>query len=148
MESDNSAYKRLSHDAEWAGRHPQLDTSLTEAIRAPVVDERFDERVWALIRADESEALAAQKMVRMRLGTPWWLDSLNVIAIGATAVVIALAFIAVASDPVAESAAVALAVVEQPPESVRSFALMASAAALWLGLRQSPFVRALVRVWL
>jgi hypothetical protein len=146
MEADNSTAKRVSPDAEWPSRHARLDTSLTAAIRAPVVDERFDERVWALIRADEARVLAMRTLPRTKLGTPWWLDSLNVIAIAATAVAIALAL--GASRPFAEAAAVVLALAEQPSEPVRFFALVASAVALWFGLRQVPFVRALVRAWL
>lgn len=147
MEADNPASRRASHDAEWTARHSRLDMSLTKAIRAPVVDGRFDAEVWALIRADEAEALALQRTLRTRLGTPWWLDSLNVIAVATTAVVVALALSAVASRPVAESATAALAFIEQPSESVRAFALIASAAALWFGLRQVPFVRTVVRAW-
>lgn len=118
----------------------RLDRSLGAAIRAPVVDERFDEQVWARIRADEAAALATQRLLRMRLGTPWWLAALNVIAMAAVAVTIAVAL--GASRPVAESAAVVLALAEQPPESVRSVALLVAAAALWFGLRRAPFLRA------
>lgn len=146
MEADNSTAKRLSPDAEWPARHARLDTSLTVAIRAPVVNERFDEQVWALIRADEARVLAMPTLPRTKLGTPWWLDSLNVIAIAATAVAIALALRA--SGPLAEAVAVARTLAEQSSEPVRLFALVASAAALWLGLRQVPSVRALVRAWL
>jgi hypothetical protein len=146
MEADDPAAKLASHDANWTARHSRLDTSLTAAIRAPTVDESFDEQVWALIRSDEAKALAMRKMLRAKLGTPWWLDFLNVIAIAATGVAIALAL--GASRPAAEAAAMTLAFMEQSPESVRFFALVASAAALWLGLWQVPSVRALVRAWL
>jgi hypothetical protein len=146
MDADNSAARLAPHDADWRGRHSQLDAALTAAIRAPAVDERFDEQVWALIRADEAEALAMQDLLRMRLGAPWWLDSLNVIAIAVTVVGVALAL--GASRPAAEAVAVASAFLEQPSESVRAVTLAAAAAALWLGLRQVPLVRALVRAWL
>jgi hypothetical protein len=122
--------------------------SLTAAIRTTVVDERFDEQVWTLIRAAEAEALAMQRILRMRLGTPWWLDTLNLIAIAATTVAVAVALGAVAARFLAESAAVALAFVEQPSDSIRLVALIASAAALWFGLRHAPFARAFGRAWL
>jgi hypothetical protein len=146
MEVDERAAKRAAHDADWTARHSSLDASLIAAIRAPAVDERFDQQVWALIRADEAEALAMRDMLSTRLGTPWWLDSLNVVAIAATAAAIAVAL--GASRPLADVTAVAFALREQPSESVRAFTLVASAAALWLGLRQVPYVRALVRAWL
>jgi hypothetical protein len=146
MEVENPDQRRTAHEAEWASRYSQLDAALAAATRAPAVDERFDQHVWSLVRADEAKALATQRMLRARLGAPWWLDSLNVVAIAATAAAVALALRA--SRPVVESAVVAFAYFEQPPESVRVLALVAGAAALWFGLRQVPFVRAFVRAWL
>jgi hypothetical protein len=146
MEADDLTSNRIPPDAQWSAHHARLDTSLMAAIRPPVVDGRFDEQVWALIRADEAKALATRALLPTKVGTPWWLDLLNVVAIAVTAVTVVLAL--GASRPAAETAAVALALVEQPSESGRLFALVASAAALWLGLRQVPFVRALVRAWL
>jgi hypothetical protein len=146
MEANNSTSERITPHAEWSAHHARLDTSLIAAIRAPVVDEHFDDQVWALIRADEPKVLALRAMLRTKLGTPWWLDLLNVIAITVTAVAVVLAL--GASRPAAETVAVALALVEQPSEPVRFLALVASVSALWFGLRQVPFVRALVRAWL
>lgn len=83
--------------------------------------------------------------LREKLSAPWWLDCLNVITIAVTGVTIALALGASESGPVVEAAAAAMAFFEQPPDSARSFALIASAAALWFGLRHVPFVRAFVQ---
>lgn len=149
METDNVTSILVSHDAEWLVRHPRLDAALAAAIRTPVADERFAERVWALVRADEARALAMQQVLRTRLGTPWWLASLNVIAIAVTTAAVALALSAVAAaGPLAELAAVGRAFVEQPPDSMRLVTLLASVAALWIGLRLAPVARAFGSPWL
>lgn len=142
MDAESSASRGTDHDGEWTCRHPQLDRALIGAARAPAVDERFDEQVWALIRADEAVAAARQPT---KLGATWWLDWLSVIAVAVTAVAIAVAARSAASRPVAEAAAAAIGFAEQPPDSVRSLALIASVAALWFGLRHVPFVRTIVR---
>ena len=92
--------------------------------------------------------MAMQQVLRMRLGTPWWLASLNVIAIAVTTVAVALAFGAVAAGPLAESAIAKLAFADLPSDSVRVVTLLASAAALWFGLRLVPFARAFGSAWL
>jgi hypothetical protein len=148
MEADNVTSITESHDAEWLARHPRLDASLTVAIRAPVADERFAEQVRARIRAHEAEAMAMQQVLRMRLGTPWWLASLNVIAIAVATVAVALALGAGAAGPLAESAIARLAFLEQSSDAVRVVTLLASAAVLWFGLRLAPFARTFGSVWL
>ena len=148
METDNVTSIPDSHDAEWRARHPRLDVSLAASIRAPVADERFSEQVWARIRADKAQAMAMQQVLRMRLGTPWWLASLNVIAIAVATVAVALALGAVATRPLAESAIAELALVEQTSDSIRVVTLLAGAAGLWFGLRLVPFARAFGSAWL
>jgi hypothetical protein len=138
---------QASRDAEWLAQEPRLDTALTAAIRAPAVHARFDEQVWALIRADEAQALAVRTTLGTRLGTPWWLDALNVVAVGVTAVAVTLALRSVATRPLAASAAAALTFVEHATNSVL-LTLFVSAAALWFALRQTPFARAVTRPWL
>ena len=64
---------------------------MTVAIRPPVVHAEFDEHVWALIRADEAEALALRSTWGTRLGIPWWLGALNIVAIAVTAVAVTIA---------------------------------------------------------
>jgi hypothetical protein len=146
MEADKVTALPVSHDTEWLARNPRLDASLTAAIRAPVADERFDERVWSLIRTDEARAIAMQQALHMRLGTPWWLASLNVIAIAVTIVTVALA-LAGAGGPLTEAAVARWAVGDQPWDALPLFALLASAAGIWLGLRGVPFVRPFGSSW-
>jgi hypothetical protein len=148
MEAEKVTSIPVSQDAEWVARHARLDASLAAVIRTPVVDGRFAERVWALIHADEARAAAVQQALRVRLGTPWWLASLNVIAVAVTIVAVALAAGVVVSGRLAESVAVSLAFLEQPSSSLRLASLIASAAGVWLGLRWVPLARASGSAWL
>ena len=148
MEADKVTSIPAAQDAEWLARHPRLDASLAAAIRTPVVNERFARQVWALIHADEAQATAVQQALRARLGTPWWLASLNVIAIAVTVVAVVLAIAVVAGGQLPESAAARLAFVEQPSAPLRFVTLVASAAGVWLGLRGVPFTRAFGSAWL
>jgi hypothetical protein len=141
MEADNLNSTHASRDTEWRARQPRLDRALAEVIRAPAVNARFDEQVWALIRADEAEALAMRTTWGTRLGTPWWLDALNVVAVAVTAVAVTLALRSVAAKPLAATAAAALTFVGHSTGSVL-LALFASAAGLWFAWRQTPLARA------
>jgi hypothetical protein len=101
------------------------------------VDARFDEQVWALIRADEAAALAMPTIRVTRLGTPWWLSALNVVAVAATVLGITLALRSMAAKPLAASVATALSFGGHSTGSVL-FVLLASAAGFWFALRQTP----------
>jgi len=107
-----------------------LDAALTAAIRAPAVDAQFDKEVWARIRADDAAPLAIPRT----WGTPWWLGALNVVAVAFTAIAVTLALRSMAAKPVAATAST---LIEHSTGSVL-FALFASAAGLWLALRQTP----------
>jgi hypothetical protein len=149
MEADNVTSIPVSDDAEWRARHARLDAALKAAIRAPVVDERFAERVWARVRVDEAQAIAIQRALRTRLGTPWWLASLNVIAVAASTVIVALALSGAVGQPLAESAVAAATFIAQPSDAVRvGVTLLLGVAGLWFGLRLVPFARAFGRAWL
>lgn len=139
MKSEQVTSMSSTSDTKWLGHHSRLDRRLNAAIHAPVVDERFDQKVWALIRVADAEALTTQKALRMRLGTPWWLEMLNVIAVAATIVTIAVAL----GNGAARPLAAALAFGEQPSDAVRVGALIASAAVLWFGLRHGSLERKL-----
>jgi len=135
-----------SRDSEWPGEHPALDVALAAAIRAPVADARFDREVWARIGA-ESAARAAEPQRRPRVGQPLWLSVLNVIGVGVAVIAVVYA-LGTAVHPIAKSAPAALTLVEHSPSAMRMVALVVIAAALWLGLRRTPFARAIVRQWL
>ena len=128
MEADRLTSIPQDGDAEWLARHSRLDMSLKAAIHTTAVDERFDEKVWTLVRAAEAETLATRKILRMTLGTPWWLDMLNLIAVATIIGTIAVALGSVAGKPLG--------------------ALVASSAVLWLGLRHGSLERALRSAWL
>jgi hypothetical protein len=144
---DRLAAARASRDAEWPARHEALDKALTKAIRAPVVDARFDREVWERIRADASATVATDARPT-GLGMPLWLAALNVIAIAAAAAAVAFALGAAGPAAVAKSVAQALALGGHTVSSSRPLALVVTSAMLWLCLRQTPFLRAVARAWL
>jgi hypothetical protein len=109
------------------------------------VDARFDERVWALIRADEAAALAMRTIWRTRLGTPWWLGALNIVAVAFTALGITLALRSVVAKPLLASVTAASSFGGHSTGSVL-FVLLASAAGLWFALRLTPLARA-TSIW-
>lgn len=109
-----------------------LDSALTAAIRAPVVDARFDEQVWARIRADEAAALAVR---RTWLGTPWWLDALNVFAVAFTAIAVTVALTSTAPKPLWGSAASTFA---EHATGSTLLVLLAIATGLWLARIPRP----------
>jgi hypothetical protein len=146
MEADNLDSIRASRDAEWLARQPRLDQALTAAIRAPAVHARFDEQVWALVRADEAEALAMRATLGTRLRTPWWLYALNFIAIAVTAVAVALALRSVVVKNFAATAG-ASTFVEHSMHSP-GFLMLVVGAGLWFFFRQTSAGRVLTRTWL
>jgi hypothetical protein len=146
MEADNLNSMQASRDAEWLAREPRLDTALAVAIRAPAADARLDAQVWAVIRAGEAESLAMRMTWVTRLGRPWWLDALNVVAVAVTAVAVTLALRS-AVTKLAAAAAAASTFVQHPTDFVL-LTLCVSAGGLWFALRQTPFARAVTRSWL
>ena len=144
---DRLAATRESRDPEWPARHRALDEALTTAIRAPVVDARFDREVYERIRAEAGVSFASDRRP-MWPDTPSWLVALNVIAIAAAAVVVAFALGAAGPAAVAKSVAEALALGGHTVSSSRPLALVVTSAMLWLCLRQTPFLRAVARAWL
>jgi hypothetical protein len=132
MEADKLISMHKARDAEWVARHAELDTSLAAAIQPRVVDERFDEQVWAKVRADEAHMSAMLESLRGKLGVPWWLDCLNMIAVVATMGAVALAFGPAIVTALAEQAAV-----EPSSDAVRIVAMMAGATVLWFGVRNA-----------
>lgn len=145
---DRLASTRAARDPEWPAQHPALDTALAATIRAPLVDAAFDRQVWARIRAETAAGSSElQTGLPRRLGAPLWLNALNAIAVGVVVIVLTLA-LRMALQPAASSAGAAVALVEQSPTLMGMVALAASATGLWLGLRQTPLTRAILRQWL
>ena len=132
---DGFASTSTSPDPEWSAKHPALDAALVTAIRAPAADPEFDRQVWARIRA-EAGTSAPTVQRQQRFGAPVWLNALNVIAIGVVIVLVALAL-----GTAAQPARVAVALVEHSQNLTRMAVLMVSGAALWLGLRRTPWAR-------
>ena len=139
---DDVASTRASRDREWPAQHPALDAALVAAIRAPGTDKMFDRQVWARIRADGGGASVPRAERQRRFGAPLWLNVLNVIAVGVVAVMVALA-LRTAVPPADHSVPVALALIERSPSPMRVVVVAASALGLWLGLRWTPWARAI-----
>ena len=130
-----------SSDPEWTARHTKLDAALASAIRAPAVDGGFDQKVWARIRADVAAGSSAP-LAQRRFGAPFWLSALNAIAIGVVAVMVAVALRAAARQA-GQPALGMLTLVAQSPGAMGVAFAFASAAGLWLGLRRTPWGRAI-----
>lgn len=134
-----------ARDSEWPAQHPALDAALLAAIRGPVTDASFDRHVWARIRAEASASSAPRAHWR-RSGPALWLTGLNALAIGAIAIVLVMALGTVAHT-IVKSAASTPALIEHSQTATRLAAVVSSYVALWLGLRGTPFARAMVRLW-
>ena len=145
MQPEDGLSASAARDSEWPAQHPTLDAALLAAIRSPVADASFDRHVWARIRVEASASTAPRADWR-RSGPALWLTALNALAIGVIAIVLVMALGTVA-HVVVKSAPSAPALIEHSQTSTRLAALVSSYVALWLGLRGTPFARAMVRLW-
>jgi hypothetical protein len=140
---DGFPSKDASRDPEWPARHPALDAALAAKIRAPVADDAFDRQVWARIHADaEAESSAPRAERHRRVGAPLWLRALNAVAIGVVAILVALA-LGTAAQRAELSAQFAVAALQPSPSSLRVAVATVSGIGLWLGLRWTPWARAI-----
>jgi hypothetical protein len=139
---DGLASARASRDPEWLAQHPALDAALASGIRAPAADADFDREVWARIRTDAAANSLGSREPHRRFGAPLWLSALNIVAMGVVAVIVALV-LGAAAQPAEQSARVARALLEHSPISMRVALIVASGIGLWLGLRGTPWARAL-----
>ena len=135
---DRLASTCTSFEPDWRAQHRSLDDALSRAVRGPIVDARFDKEVWARIR---NEQTAPQRYTR----PPLWLRALNALAISVIVVSAVAAFTA-AVQMLGRSAGAELALTE--PTAVRFVVVASSVTGLWLGVRGTPFMRAVARQWL